>query len=457
MSSETLAAVSTESGAAAVFDGLAVCEIERKGSSVNTRRSLLIGVAVAFIFSITAVTQFAGHSSGHLGVALAQSPPDSPAIKSPWSITVAGFRTAAFSPDDAYFTVIGDPAGTISLWRRDGKATIRTTSSGETVADYTPTQMWRLPLADASNAVVGPKGTVVIAFAAMDPTRQVITIIDGIHHEKTYRFTLDGAVWGATISGNGKYAGVVTGGHSLYVFALDGEPHFRRLPLIGAGNSVSISNDGSFLTSGTWDESGVSCFAVDGRELWHYQDGDGGSKPVVNRLFEAQIAQNSSYVLGVSYANVRQSNATLYLWDKSGALQSHWPHPLDVDDSDPQVKISADGSHIALVYAHKMVHGDQSINVRQLMLLDRNNNPLWPAPKGGPLMQPNLVAISPDGDTITVTDGRSALYNFDADGRISGAKMDMTALIDSTVTSGDGRYVLVYTDDGKLTLVQPGS
>ena len=70
-------------------------------------------------------------------------------------------------------------------------------------------------------------------------------------------------------------------------------------------------------------------------------------------------------------------------------------------------------------------------------------------------MSPNLVAISPDGNTVTVTDGQRALYNFDADGRISAAKMDMDALIDKTVTSDDGKYVLVYTYDGKLTLVQP--
>jgi WD40 repeat protein len=404
---------------------------------VNTRRSLVIALAVAAMFGITAVMQYAGHNTGRLGVALAQSAPDSGTIKSTWSVPVSGFRSASFSPDNAFFAVVGDPTGSISLWRRNGK------------------MIWRLPVSDATNAVVAPNGSAVIAFAAMDPTRQAVTIIKGLHHDQTYKRTLDGAIWGATVSGNGKYGGVVTGAHSLYIFNLDGAPKFQRHALMGTGNSISISNDGSYLTSGTWDASGVACYNIKGDEIWQYQDGDSKGKPVANRLFEAQIAKDSPYILGVSYANVRQSNATLYLWHKTGHGKPMWMHPLDPDDSEPQAKISADGSHVALVYLHKIMHGDQSIRVRQLILLDRYNNSLWPAPKGGPLLSPNLVAISPDGNTVTVTDGQRALYNFDAAGRISAAKMDMNALIDSTVTSDDGKYVLVYTDDGKLTLVQP--
>src|SRR6185437_14587783 len=140
------------------------------------------------IFTITAMMQYAGRNSSRLGVALAQSSPvDADAIKSPWSIAVSGFRSAAFSPDDGYFTLIGDPVGTLSLWRRDGKAVIKTSANGETVAQYTPSLMYRLPLVDATDAVVGPAGKTILAFAAMDPTRQAITIVKGLKHEQTYR------------------------------------------------------------------------------------------------------------------------------------------------------------------------------------------------------------------------------------------------------------------------------
>ena len=425
---------------------------------MNTRRSIEIGLAVSSIFVITAATQYAGRNA-RLGEALAQTTRESATIKSTWSIGLGSYLqddphrglriSAAFSPDNDYFSVAGTPPSTVSLWRREGKYVIVDDKS-----QSRPTLMWTVKVNGATDAVVAPNGKAVIAFAAMDPTRPSITVVKGLHHEGYYPLKLDGAIWGATISGNGRYGAVVTGAHSLYVFNLDGYPRGIRYPLEGTGNSVSISNDGSFVASGTWDASGVSCMTTQGQPLWRYQDG-GTDKPVVNRLFEAQIASSSPYVLGVSYANVRQSNATVYLWDKGGSGQPLWSHPLDVDDSNPKVKISADGSHVALVYSHKIMHGDQSIRVQQLMLLDRNNHSLWATPKGGPLMSPNLVAISPDGNTVTVTDGQRALYNFGADGRISAAKMDMNAMIDKTVTSNDGRYVLVYTDDNKLTLVEP--
>lgn len=441
---------------------------------MNTRRWLGIALAVGCISGVTVAMQYAGRSVGRLGVALAQSTPDYAAIKSPWSISLDGFRSTAFSPDDAYFSVVCistepsrsrdvAPESIVSLWRRDGKLD---------KSQPHPEMIWNLASPGATNAVVGPSGKSMIVFASKDPTQPKITVILGQHHESVYPIQLDGAVWDAAISGNGNYGAVVTGAHSLYLISLkaakvkqpgghmvtSAELPMKRFPLMGAGNSISISDDGSFLTAGTWDQSGVTCLSTTGKQLWQYQTAD-SKTPVTNRLFEAPIAQNGSCVLGVSYANVRQANAAIYLWDdKSGKpLGPNWPRTLDPDDSDPQVKISADGSHVALVYVHKIIHGDQSLPVHQLVLLDRDNNQLWPAPKGGPLMSPNLVAISPDGETITVTDGQRALYNFDADGRISAAKMDMSALIKSTVTSKDGRYVLVDTDDGKLTLVEPSS
>ena len=392
--------------------------------------------------------QYAGRNAGHLGVALAQSAPDSPTIKSTWSIILGGYQSASFSPDNDYFSLVGNPAGTVSLWRREGKYVIIGDKN-----ESRPSLLWSLKLPGTTNAVVAPNGKAVIAFAGKDPTRPSITVVKGTHREGVYTIPLDGAIWDAKISGNGRYGAVVTGAHSLYVFDLTAYPRSTRYPLVGTGNSVSISNDGTFVASGTWDFSGVSCITTKGQSLWQYQDG--GDKPVSNRLFETQIATKSPYILGVSYANVRQSNATVYLWDKAGNGQPLWTHTLDVDDSDPRVKISADGSHVALVYTHKIMHGEQSLRVQQLMLLDRKNRPLWSSPKGGPLMQLDLVSISPDGNTVTARDGQRALYNFDADGRISAAKMDMNALIQDTVASDDGRYVLVHTDDGKLTLVEP--
>ena len=135
---------------------------------MNTRRSLGIGLAVSSIFAITAAMQYAGRNAGHLGVALAQSTPESATIKSPWSIPLGEYlksTSPTFSPDNAYFTVAGNPKGTVSLWRVLGKYI--------QIGDKTepkPMLLWSQRVNGVTDAVVAPGGKAVIAFASQDPT-----------------------------------------------------------------------------------------------------------------------------------------------------------------------------------------------------------------------------------------------------------------------------------------------
>jgi WD40 repeat protein len=446
------------------------------GKIVDPRRRPLAAMAIVSTLAVTAF-QYIGHGSARPTAAQAQSPPpvivqdtETGTIDTLWSGPTNGFRAASFAPDDSSFAVVG-VGGSITLYRKK--------------TDKVWKSVWNQAVAGATNALPSPGGKVVLAYAAMDPTRQSVTFIQevdaypvplpkgkgvkretspnakgaGVCEVSLCRFILDGSVWDAALSADGHSAAIVTGGHSLYLFHLDGTPTYRRVTIRGTGDSIAISQDGSFLASGTWDASGVSCYARDGSLLWRYPDDVDPSGSIVNRLFEAQIAKDSPYVLGLSYANVDQGNATVYLWRKSSA-SPRWIYALGPNDSDPQAMIAANGSYVAVAYVHRLMHGNKSAQEHLLVLLDRYGtagfgHEVWPTPRGGLLMSPTLVAISPDGNTITVTDGQRKIYTYDSDGRISAPAKTMTALIHQTIASNDGRYVLVYTGDGQLTLVRP--
>ena len=76
--------------------------------------------------------------------------------------------------------------------------------------------------------------------------------------------TLDGAIWDVHCSDDGNYAGVSTGSHSLYLYTLAAHPALHRWQLDGIGNSLALTPDGSSLTAGTWDGSGVACYTPRG-------------------------------------------------------------------------------------------------------------------------------------------------------------------------------------------------
>ncbi|MGO8674221.1 MAG: hypothetical protein ACLQVD_23015 [Capsulimonadaceae bacterium] len=426
-------------------------------------------VAVACLIAVGAATLAGGRQNSHADAAVTPAPPQPDTINLRWTASVPDqlcrsvsdgqpriaqyYVSASFSPDNSYIAVVtrgSDRSAWVSLMHTE------TARKVGDVTYFTPGHVvWPLNVPEATTAVVGPEGKVVLAYAALDPTRQGLTIMQREHRD-VFKYVLDGAIWDAAVSGDGTYAAVVTGGHSLYIFSLTGTPQYRRISLVGTGNSIKISSDGAFIASGTWDESGVSCFRAGGVPLWRYQAYTAQGRPAINRLFEAEIAHSSPYLLGVSYANIAQSSTRLYLWNRSSSGQLLWSHDLGPEDFAPRARISADGTRIAIAYRHKINHGDQSIDVGQLIMYDRSGRRLWGGARGGLLMSPDLIAISPDGSIVTVDDGQSTLYNYDMDGRLSTGKV-MGAAIENTVTSDDGSYVLVYTKDNKLTLVQPAS
>jgi len=368
-------------------------------------------------------------------------------FKRVWTISLPGVRTAALSPDGQHVGIVFDALGApgkakLGLWRW---------------ADRPVKPLWARVAPLASQVAVGPGGRTLVTWARLDPTQKQISVRRGTDGVQTLAPALDGAVWDAQVSPDGQYAAVSTGGHSLYLMTLGDHPKMHRWGLRGVGNSVTFAPGSDSLTAATWDESGVSCYSTNGAALWEYPAEAGAGQPPPSRLFEAQAAQGGTSVLGVSYTNVRRSDAGLYLWRGSSGGAPSWQYALGADAFQPKAAVCADGRYVAVGYLRIITRGEQSVMERRLAYLDTHDDkPLWE--QGNLLFSPQLVALSPDGSRITVSDGQRSLYNINAQGRVTSSyTLRGGGAIRQISATPDGRFVLVYTGSGMLSLFRIGA
>lgn len=359
-----------------------------------------------------------------------------------WSRPVAGFRGAALSPQGELVALCSGTKGTITLWH------------WRTQPDQ---PLWTHAASNASNVAVGAAGASVLAWSALDPDQPEITILRGADGATLAHQTLSGAVWDADISADGAYAGVVTGGKTLYLYGLSDQPYrderrdkrIHSWALGGIGNSVAFPTLGSFLVTGTWNDSSVACYTPQGVCLWQYPESAAARHTLADRLFTAQLSGNGRYVLGLSTGNVRQSDPTLYLWRSDGGGNPLWKVEMGDDAFYPSVQITQNGDYIAVSYLRQIVRGSQSLSEHHLRLMDRAGNTLWE--RGDLLFSPTLVALSPDGSHLLVSDGQRTLYALRQDGHIL-RRYPLPGSLRQTAVSADGRVLLVYTSDGTLSL-----
>jgi hypothetical protein len=78
---------------------------------------------------------------------------------------------------------------------------------------------------------------------------------------------------------------------------------------------------------------------------------------------------------------------------------------------------------------------------------------LWD--KGGLFFGPHLIALSPTGSSVIVSDGEHSVFNIDQRGRIL-SKMNMNGSIRTAVSTEDGRRILLYCGDDWLYLMGVG-
>lgn len=412
------------------------------------------GLAVLFVLAlVTAAWQWTGRVVGAAAGAQA-SAADAPltpdTIKWVWTTPtpVVGYRAAAISPDGKYVGLVfnhvpGTSQEKLSLWRWP---------------DRPDKPLWTRPEPDASLVVVGRGGETVLACARMDPLRPFLSVRKGADGAQVKEKPLDGAIWDVQMSADGQSAAVTTGSRGLYLFPSVERSGSTRFPtLTGIGSSIALTANGTYLAVGTWDDSGVSCDTLKKTQVWQYPKPDDAPKrqALTSRIFETEITNNGQFVLGLSYANARKSDGTLYLWRCDGDGTPLWVHPLGADTFFPKALMSEDGKFVAVTYLQLVTRGDQSISERRLLVLNGAGKKIWE--RGNLLFSPELVALAPDGHRVTVSDGQKTLYNLDAGGRFTAIKpLKGSATIRETMSTPDGRSVLVYTSDGFLNLFQIG-
>ena len=378
-----------------------------------------------------------------------KKPPPAP-LTLLWTRSVAGFRGAALSPQGELVALTSGPKGAVSLWHWRTQP-------------YKP--LWVHAATNASSVDVSAAGSFVAAWSALDPAQPEFTVLRGEDGATLSHRTLDGAVWDAQISTDGCYAGVVTGGKSLYLYTLSDQPYrpgkaekrIHNWSLGGIGDSIAITSPpaSSYLVTGAWDDSSVACYTLSGKCLWQYPAKPDARQRLANRLFTAQLSGNGKYVLGTSFSNVRESDPVLYLWRSDGGGNPQWRTELGEDAFYPDARISEDGQRVAVSYLHQLVRGDRSLSEHRLRLLNRDGNNLWES--GGLLFSPTLIALAADAGSVLVSDGRRTLYALGGkDGRIL-ASYPQPGLIRQTTLSADGHVLLVYTGDGTVSLFRVGT
>ncbi|MDQ2799971.1 MAG: WD40 repeat domain-containing protein [Armatimonadota bacterium] len=374
-----------------------------------------------------------------------RSPPVEPLMLL-WQRPIADFRGAALSPQGELIALTSGPKGAVSLWH------------WRTQPDH---PLWVHAATNASEVAVSATGSFVLAWSGLDPAQPEFTVLQGEDGATLSHRTLDGAIWAAQLSTDGCYAGVATGGKSLYLYTLSDQPYrpgkrekrIHQWSLGGIGNSIDFTTAGSYLVTGSWDDSGVACYTPRGTCLWRYPEDSAARHKMADRLFTAQLSGNGQYVLGTSYGNVRESDPILYLWRSDGGGNPQWKMELGEDAFYPRAQITSDGRYVAVSYLRQIVRGDQSLSERYLRVMDNNGVTIWE--RGGLLFSPTLVALAPDGRSILVSDGRRTLHALGKNGRIL-RSYALPGLLRQTALSADGHMLLVYTGDGTLSLYRVG-
>ena len=68
----------------------------------------------------------------------------------------------------------------------------------------------------------------------------------------------------------------------------------------------------------------MACYTSHGATLWQFPVDPMARPALTDRLFEAQIARRGQCVLGMSFANVREGDGTLYFWHGQGNGRPVW-------------------------------------------------------------------------------------------------------------------------------------
>ena len=386
-----------------------------------------------------------------------------------------------------------------SLWTRatpraecislsgDGQsvAWVDETGSVRRVLVETGKTLWQTPPLPGINrvlAVPGENGG-VMAYGYLNPVKPTLRLLDahgGVAHART--FAVDGAVWNVQASPDGKNVVVGTGKSFLYVLPVAAPPPLPvsrpvaapgvKMPAVvpvvaaqkppvkmqvqGIPGDFDIALRDPVTLAGTWQQSGVSVWGLDGTPKWRHSDFE------PDRIYHVHLSADGSVAVATSTKGPDQKEARLHLWDARTG-QFLWSTPLDA--AYPKALVSANGNLIAVTYARVNENepgasSDPNNQERKLALFDRTGKRRF-SDKGGLFFAPELVALSSDGTRLTVRDKSGYFYTLDDRGHMVGRvrlpldpDTGLPPTIRETQTSRDGKTLLIVRGDGQMTLLQ---
>jgi hypothetical protein len=315
---------------------------------------------------------------------------------------------------------------------------------------------WQTPPLPGINRVVATLTGVVLAYSWLNPAQPSVAFLSPKDGGKTARScSVEGAVWDVAVSADGSKAVIGTGQRYVYVVPLASgagpspKPAARwRTP--GIPESVALAAAEPLALLGTWQDAGVSAFALDGTVRWRHDE------PEPARLYQVCLSADGATAVGVSAHGPRESDARLHVWD---AVTSRPLWTRELGGFRPKALTTRHGQFVAVTYVRTLSYRTGHAAERKLALFDRQGRRLWE--KGGLFFSPDLVALSANGARLTVTDGVNTLYTLDAKGHIvshlrlpANPKTGARPTIRETVATQDGAYLLVRRGDGQITLLK---
>lgn len=329
----------------------------------------------------------------------------------------------AMSQDDRFYGAV-DKEGNVQFYDQGGHL------------------LWNKNVEGATDVMIAKNGESVLVYSRLNPIYQEVCFFRG-DGRPMWTHRVDGSVWSGAVSPDGMYAAVTTGKGFLYAYRPDpNHPRYRRWRLDGIGHCVTFSPDNRRVIAGTWQKSGLACYDVDGTFLWRRMHD-------TDRQYELEISADGKRILGILPGRQHDPKMEIHFWDSEGNLL--WTHPLDAFDG--HALVSPESQYVAISYAGYLAEHGSRILQRKVAVYKADGKLLWQ--KGGLFFGPHLIALSPSGSSVIVSDGEKSLYNIDKNGRIL-SKLTLGGAIRKTICSEDGNRMLVYCDDGCLYLIRVG-
>ncbi|MHB1001515.1 MAG: WD40 repeat domain-containing protein [Armatimonadota bacterium] len=302
--------------------------------------------------------------------------------------------------------------------------------------------IWKQVVEGATNVLIARNGQSLLVYSRLNPLNQRVSVFksDG---RCIWKHKVEGSVWAGAVSPDGTYAAVTTGQGYAYIYRPDPKnPRYRRWKLEGIGHSIDFSPDGKRVITGTWQDSMLASYDINGKFLWR-------SRHHTDRQYDVQVSADGRTVLGMLPGTHHDGSIEIGLWDSGG--KNIWKQQLKGFDA--TALVSPQSKYVAISYEKYLSPGRSDITERKVAVYKANGRLAWE--KGGLFFGPRLMALSPKGSSVIVTDGEKSLYRIDGRGKIL-SRMMLKGTIRKFLPSGDGSKVLIYCGDGWLYLFDVG-